>query len=138
MDKFKGQLTTFCLAFALGGFFVYTGVLKIWSTGPKDFLESIRSYHLIGDPWAALVAVFLPILEIVAGLAVILGLKRRAAAALLAIQLVVFISALASTLVRGIDVHCGCFGPSKDSTNVPRQIALDAILFLAAVRLMKF
>ena len=63
------------LHLVFGGVFVYAGVLKAWN--PQAFLDDVRSFDLLGDPWAAWLAMGLPWLEIFAGLAVITGVLRR-------------------------------------------------------------
>ncbi len=62
------------LHFFFGGVFVYAGILKV--ADPMSFLDDIRSFDLLGDPWAAWLAMGLPWLEIFAGLAVMSGLLR--------------------------------------------------------------
>jgi putative oxidoreductase len=46
---------------------------------PISFLDDVRSFDLLGDPWAAWVAMGLPWLEILAGLAVMSGFCAPAA-----------------------------------------------------------
>ena len=43
------------LHFFFGGVFVYSGILKV--ADPMSFLDDIRSFDLLGDPWAAWLAI---------------------------------------------------------------------------------
>jgi len=113
-----------CLVF--GGVFVYSGILKAWD--PGLFLISVRSFHMLPDPYAAWMALALPWLEIFAGLAVVTGLFRRGGLLLLNGALAVFAVALITAWVRGIDVECGCFGGGEGGTGIVRALVRDAIL----------
>ena len=64
---------------------------------------------MLGPIGSNLVAVFLPWIEALAGVLLIVGLWKRESAAVIAGLLVVFIAAAASVMARGIDVeNCGC------------------------------
>ena len=123
------------LHLVFGGVFLYAGAVKAWQ--PMGFLDDIRSFEMLPDPFAALVAMFLPWLEIFAGLAVITGCLRRGGVLVLNVSLVVFLAAIGISWLRGIDIRCGCFGGGSDATSnyielLVRDIALLALgLWLA-------
>jgi uncharacterized membrane protein YphA (DoxX/SURF4 family) len=50
-----------------------------------------------------------PFLELVAGLALIIGFYPRSAALMVNAMLLVFITALSINLIRGHEFDCGCF-----------------------------
>jgi len=106
MLRNKGVLLAFRLV--LGGLFVYAGAVKVLD--PLDFAQNIRNYQLVGQSLSFIAAIVLPWLEILAGLALILGVWRRGAALVVTGLLVFFIVLTAVTMVRGLDVDCGCFG----------------------------
>ena len=60
------------LRLLLGALFVYSGWVK--AMDPIEFLGSIRTFHILEDPYAAWVAMGLPWLEIAAGAALLTGL----------------------------------------------------------------
>lgn len=109
-----------------GGVFVYAGVSKAWN--PQAFLDDVRSFDLLGDPWAAWLAMGLPWLEIFAGLAVITGVLRRGGLLVLNGALVGFLGAIALSWYRGIDIRCGCFGSAEASSNYVELIVRDVLL----------
>lgn len=121
----------------VGGVFIYAGVLKVWDT--QDFARDIQHYSII--PWSdviLLLAVYLPWVEIFAGLAVIF--RRLYLGGLIAIAglMLIFTGALTSAWARGLDISCGCFGKEKHSirANFPALLARDlAILGGAAILL---
>jgi putative oxidoreductase len=92
----------------LGGLFVYAGIVKVLD--PLDFAQNIRNYRLVGQSLSFLAAVILPWLEILAGLALAAGVWRRASAFVISALLGCFIVLTLVTIVRGLDVDCGCFG----------------------------
>jgi len=106
MIKNKTLLVLFRLV--LGGLFVYAGIVKV--LGPLDFAQNIRNYRLVGQSLSFLAAVILPWLEILAGLALAAGVWRRASAFVISALLGCFIVLTLVTIVRGLDVDCGCFG----------------------------
>jgi putative oxidoreductase len=115
------------LHLAFGVVFVYAGVMKAWN--PMVFLDDVRSFALLPDPYAALVAMFLPWLEIFAGLAVITGVLRKGGLLVLNGSLLVFLAAIGIAWARGTDIRCGCFGGSGDATsNYVELIVRDLVL----------
>ena len=82
------------LALLFGGVFVYAGVLKL--RDPSVFLNDIRSFDLLPDPYAAWLALALPWLEVFAGLAVVTGILRQVGLLLLYAALVGFFIAIGS------------------------------------------
>ena len=98
-------------AWVLGGVMAGAAWPKI--ADPPEFLRSLYAYLLLPDPLLAPLALFLPWLEALAGLALILGPARRGAAAITLVLMVVFLGALGINRLRGNPVDCGCFGNSK-------------------------
>ncbi len=92
----------------LGGLFVYAGAVKV--VDPLDFAQNIRNYRLVGQSLAFIAALVLPWLEILAGAFLVAGLWKRGAALVISGLLVFFIVLTAVTMIRGLDVDCGCFG----------------------------
>lgn len=117
-----------------GGVFVYAGVLK--ATDPMSFLDDVRSFDLLGDPWAAWLAMGLPWLEIFAGLAVMSGFLRSGGMLILNGSLVVFLIAITISWWRGIDIRCGCFGHSDATSSYRDLILRDLLLLLVGIVLV--
>lgn len=92
---------------ALGAIFVAAALPKL--ADPPSFAHMVWNYHLLPDALVNLQAALLPGVELVAGLALILGFWPRAAAALCGLMLVQFLVALTFALVTDNPVICGCF-----------------------------
>lgn len=93
---------------ALAAVFVYAGVGKL--ADPHGFATVIAGYGLT-PTWANLpLAVLLPVLEVVAGIGLVLDIKGSLG--LIVAQLLVFVGVLAYGIHLGLDVDCGCYGPN--------------------------
>lgn len=122
------------LHLAFGSVFVYAGALKAWN--PIAFLDDVRSFDMLPDPYAACFALFLPWLEIFSGLAVITDLFRKGGLLILNASLVAFLIAISISWYRGIDIQCGCFGSSDVSSNYVELIVRDGVLLALGGYLM--
>jgi len=119
------------LRLAFGGLFVYAGGVKLLDPlGLVSFTDDIRTFHILPDPWVGWLAMTLPWFEIICGVAVIVGPLKKGALVLLNLTLLVFLGALISAWVRGLDVSCGCFGHSDEHTSV-RELLLRDLGLLA-------
>ena len=98
---------------------------------PEAFALAVHRYRILPGLWVNPVAIFLPWLELVCGLAILAGTPRWRAAAsfLVAGMLVVFTIAISLNIVRGIEASCGCFTTRADAAvsdgwNLLRNAAL--------------
>lgn len=121
------------LALLFGGVFVYAGCLKL--RDPGRFLIDIRSFDLLGDPYAAWLALGLPWLEVLAGLAVITGVLRRGGLLILNAATVVFLVAIGHAKSRGLSIQCGCFGGSDTPSNYAELFLRDGVLLATGLAL---
>ena len=76
---------------------------------PQQFVFHVRALELMDDPWNAWVAMGLPWLECMIGVGVLLPWTALGAALGAVGLLGMFIAALASVWVRGLEIECGCF-----------------------------
>ena len=113
-------------ALLFGGVFVYAAALKL--EDPLLFQKSIETFDLLPDYGTAALALGLPWLELLAGLAVITGVMRNGGLLLLNVSLVTFFIAIGSAKYRGLNIDCGCFGGSHNSTNYTELFIRDGLL----------
>ncbi len=129
------------LALALGGVFLYASADKILH--PAEFARIVYHFHVIGPSQRIpplvpnLFSIALPWVEAIAGLALVGGIWRREAAALVAVMLTAFLIAIGSAMARGIDIEkCGCFSVTGEGTRAgAEKLAEDAGLLAIAVLL---
>jgi hypothetical protein len=91
----------------LAAVFIFAAVQKILH--PEAFALAVYRYHLLPDSLVNLCAIYLPWLELWAGLGVLRLRLRVAAVGILCGLLGVFTLAMAVSLARGLDIECGCF-----------------------------
>ena len=120
----------FLFRLIVGGVFIYAGILKI--IDPLGFAQNILNYKVVPSGPSLLVALVLPWMEVLAGFGLVAGLFKRTCAQIISLMLVGFIVLVAITMIRGLDVDCGCFGTFSRKADW-RLIIEDAILlFMAA------
>ena len=105
----------------VGGVFLYASLDKL--AHPAGFAQAIFNSRLLPLPLLNVSALLLPMVEIVLGSALILGVARRGAALLAAVLTTVFIAAIGASLARGLDISCGCF-----HTDGGHAVGLDLLL----------
>ena len=84
---------------------------------PVKFMGGVSQYGLLPDAGVPLTAVFMPGVELLLGLSLLLGRRVRASALLANGLMGVFIVAMGSAMARGLELDCSCFdllnfGPS--------------------------
>jgi uncharacterized membrane protein YphA (DoxX/SURF4 family) len=99
----------------LGGIFTYASFDKILH--PFEFAEVVYNYQLLPDVLVNLVSLFLPWLELLVGLSLILGVWLPGAVLICNLLLMVFFSTLVFNIARGLDIDCGCFTVSVGTSS---------------------
>jgi uncharacterized membrane protein YphA (DoxX/SURF4 family) len=99
--------TYFFVRLALALLFVYAGSIKL--TDPKAFARVISHFDLLPEPLLPVVAVGLPAIEVLAGLA--LAFDRSAGLYGVSGLLLFFVAVLGFGVLYDLDIDCGCFGP---------------------------
>ena len=135
MDRF-GVGVGLLARMLVGGVWVVAGLLKL--PDPNDNVRAVRAYDLLPESVVPVVGHALPILEILVGLCLLLGLLTRVAAVVSALLLVGFVAGIASAWGRGLSIECGCFGggagpAANAAAKYPWEIARDlGLLALSA------
>jgi uncharacterized membrane protein YphA (DoxX/SURF4 family) len=124
----------------VGGVWVVAGVLKL--PDPNENVRAVRAYDLLPESVVPVVGHALPILEILVGVCLLLGLLTRVAAVVSAVLLVAFVVGIASAWGRGLSIECGCFGggagPAADAAaKYPWEIARDVGLLALSAWLVR-
>lgn len=83
------------------------------------FVSAVHNFHLepiVPMALTNLVAMTVPWIELVAGLALVANVKPRSAAFVYTGLMTVFTVAVVAALARGLSFECGCFGKAGAST----------------------
>lgn len=109
-DRLTHPWLTIRVQIALGAIFIAAALPKI--TDPPSFAHMIYNYRMLPAGLINLTALTMPWVEILAGLALVLGIWVKPARWLIAAMLIVFILAISLNLVRDNAIDCGCFDVS--------------------------
>lgn len=123
------------LRLGLGALFLFSGTTKL--ADPEAFQQSVAAYEIIPTFLGLILGWYLPALEMVCGLALIVGWSIRGAALIVQTMLFIFTLAIVSAWLRGLEIHCGCFGSWLDWGSYPWWISRNVALFGLACLLNK-
>tara|TARA_Y100001968_G_C18873276_1_gene488227 strand:- start:90 stop:545 length:456 start_codon:yes stop_codon:yes gene_type:complete len=99
--------------FILGIIFIYASYPKIMD--PISFSDNIHNYHITPIFVENLAALIIPWIELIVGVFLILGVFLDGSIDITIGLLIFFIFILSQAVLRGIDVHCGCFKSVADA-----------------------
>ena len=111
---------------ALGVVFLVAAFFK--GVDPAEFTHQVAGYGIVSGAWAVVLAYALIPIELVLGLALVVGFRPRSAAAVAVLLLLVFMGATAYAWSQGKTEGCGCFGSLTSRT--PRDVLLEDLGFL--------
>jgi uncharacterized membrane protein YphA (DoxX/SURF4 family) len=118
-----------------GGVWIVAGAVKL--PDPAQSVAAVRAYQLLPSSIVPTVGQLLPVIEIVVGVCLVLGILTRGAAVVSALLFVAFIVGISSVWARGINIDCGCFGGGgadpDAASSYPWEIARDAALLAASL-----
>lgn len=123
---------------ALGGLMVYAGYLKLLDLDASA--RAVLAYQVMPH-WASdIVGTVVPVVEVIFGILLILGLFTRTAAMFMALLFVIFMVGIAQAWARGLTIDCGCFGGggkvAAAETRYGYELLRDTGLLLAALYLV--
>ena len=113
--------------------FVYAGAVKIQDI--VAFAGHVAAYQILPYAMNYLVAATLPYVELLAGVLLLLNVRVRPALVAIGSMILLFMVALVSVLLRGLDIDCGCFDPAGGQdvgagTALLRDIGLMVLVVL--------
>ena len=120
----------------LGGIFVYASYDKILA--PAVFAKIIYGYDLFPALFINLIAIIVPFLELVAGLALIIGIYPRSAALIVNAMLLLFIITISINLIRGHEFDCGCFSINSTTQQISAGALISRDFLILALGLYTF
>jgi len=122
----------------LGVVLVVAGALKV--TSPAASARAVRAFQILPYDLAGYVGYALPVVEIVIGLLLVIGLLTRASAVVGGLLMLAFIIGIISAWTRGLTIDCGCFGGggtiAASQTQYGRDVLRDVGLSACAVWLV--
>jgi len=119
--------------------FLYASVDKILH--PAEFAKAVYLYQILPGSLINLAALILPWLELVLGLCLAAGIWLPGAVLWSNALLGTFFAALVFNVIRGLNIHCGCFSTSIDPAGawlMTWYLFRDASFLLAGGYLMVY
>lgn len=105
---------------ALGAIFIVAALPKI--ADPPSFAHMIYNYRVLPGALINISALVMPWVEVLAGLALILGIWVRPARWIITLLLITFMIAITINLGRGNAIDCGCFDVSAADKTYEERI----------------
>lgn len=130
------RAVTLAVRLALGAVFIYASQDKL--AGSQLFVDAVDNYRLLPRPLLYPFAVILPWVQFLTGVCLVTGAFVPGAALLSAGMYAMFLLAMASAIVRGLDISCGCFNLEAQGQKVawvslwPRLAGLAGSVFVMA------
>lgn len=115
----------------LGGAFVILSLSKI--RYPLIFASALEAYRLLPPSLIPLGALIVPWLELIGGSCLLLGLLGRGASLLLGALSAAFTAMIGITLLRGLDISCGCFIGENLARVSWKHLVFDLLLVASSV-----
>jgi uncharacterized membrane protein YphA (DoxX/SURF4 family) len=122
----------------LGVVLIWAGAVKV--TNPALSQLAVRAYKLLNYDVAGYVGLGLPVVEILVGLLLVVGLLTRWSALVGGLMMLAFIIGISWAWAHGYSIDCGCFGGggtiAAAQTQYPLEILRDAGLVACAAWLV--
>ena len=105
-------------------------------------IRAVRAYEILPEALVPTVGYALPMIEIILGVLLVLGLFTRLTALAFGGLMIVFIIGIASAWARGLTIDCGCFGGGgaidPDQTRYPLEILRDLAFVAGSAVLVRW
>lgn len=118
----------------LASVFIYAGAEKI--SDPNSFSQAIYNYRIFPNEIINIFAIILPWIELISGILLLFGISVKENSAIIGGLLFVFIILIGISMLRGLDINCGCFG--KGTPVGWRKIAENTLMLILALALIAF
>ncbi len=122
----------------LGVVLLVAGAIKV--TSPASSALAVRAYKILPYDFAGYVGFALPVVEILIGVLLVVGLLTRAAAVVGGLLMLAFIIGISWAWAHGYSIDCGCFGGggtiAASQTQYPLEVLRDVGLVALAAWLV--
>lgn len=116
---------------SVGGIFLVAGVIKLFEP-IEDFIAIGRSWNIVPDPLLTWYMTALPWVEVVFGLAILVGVFTRVSAVITSLTLLSFLIGIVVNMMRGRTLgECGCFGGAFEFGDSFEQLLVRDLVLMA-------
>jgi uncharacterized membrane protein YphA (DoxX/SURF4 family) len=117
----------------LAAVWLSAGVIKFRDAAGT--VRAVRAYDLLPESLVPSFGHLLPVVEIVVGCLLLLGLLTRGSGAVSGLLLLMFIFGISSAWARGLQIQCGCFGGGGLKENATAGYVRDILRDIGLVAL---
>jgi uncharacterized membrane protein YphA (DoxX/SURF4 family) len=136
MDALRRDPVLRIVRIAAGLVFVAAALAKIGD--PAAFSLAVHNYRMTPAGVENVIALVLPWIELLAGLALVLDVRARAGAVITLALMILFTALVGSAWARGLDFECGCFGKASaghiGAKKFFENVGLTALAAVASLR----
>ncbi|MBJ6799496.1 MauE/DoxX family redox-associated membrane protein [Geomonas propionica] len=136
MTPLRATMIPLALRVALGAVFIYAAIPKI--VDPVAFAGSVAAYQILPYFWSYLTAAVLPFVELACGVLLVCGVRVRSGALIIGALNLVFMAALTSAIIRGLDIDCGCFRQDGPKTSPWLALVRDAFFLAMTAAVLRY
>ena len=115
----------------VGFVFIYASIHKI--ADPESFAKVIENYQVLPIFSINIVAITIPWIELVVGLFLIFGVLIKASSYIATFLMAFFSILVLLTIIRGIDISCGCFSSHTANPIGWQKFIENIILFIISL-----
>lgn len=101
-------MALFAVRLLVGGVFLWAGLQKL--PYPFEFLDTVYQYKMLGPTSGLVLALLLPVGEIVVGMCLLLNVWTGGGILMASVLSMIFVAVQTLVIIRGDSVDCGCFG----------------------------
>lgn len=123
----------FIFRLTVGCIFTWAGLMKI--IDPRGFAQSIANYNIFPQGMSLFLALVIPWIEVICGIFLISGIFRKASTLIISGSLAIFLILIAVSILRGLDIDCGCFGSLSRKVDY-KLILLDSLLLFFSMNMV--
>jgi len=114
--------------------FIYASIDKI--IHPHDFAKAVFNYQILPDYLINITAIFLPWLELILGICLLVNFWMNGASLTAFLLMLVFMAAISFNLMRELDVGCGCFSSTTEEGMTALTLLRDILFFVMSLGLV--
>lgn len=133
---FSSEIILLVSRFILATVFIIAGIEKV--SDLISFSSILHNYRIFPSWSINFIAVSLPWVELINGILLLYGYKKKEIAAIFGIILLFFILLIFISILRGLDINCGCFGTIGSVKIGYVKIYENTFLFLLALHIFFF
>lgn len=130
----RRRILLWILRLGLAGVYLFAAIPKIFDS--YEFARAIWNFRILPLFVIPPLALWLPALEALTALAVLTGVLYRGGLVILNLLSALFAVGIASAMIRGLDIDCGCFGAAASSEASLPHLGLNLVMLAAGIILL--